>query len=121
MAAIIVFRFGPTAYYMFGMSTASHREKMPYHLLQWEAIRWAKGSGCTVYDFWGAPDRIDPADPMYGVYRFKEGFGARFIETQGAWDRPVRRSLYRAYSTLMPLALSFMRSRGMTQTRSRLA
>jgi peptidoglycan pentaglycine glycine transferase (the first glycine) len=121
VAAIIVFRFGDCAYYMYGMSTADHREKMPNHLLQWEAIRWARESGCLTYDFWGAPDRIDPADPMYGVYRFKEGFGAHFVETQGAWDYPIRRSMYRAYSTLMPLVLAAMRSRGMAQTRSRLA
>ena len=50
---------------------------MPNHLLQWEAIRWAKAQGCKAYDFWGAPDEFVESDRMWGVWRFKEGFPAR--------------------------------------------
>jgi lipid II:glycine glycyltransferase (peptidoglycan interpeptide bridge formation enzyme) len=118
VAAIILYRFGKTAYYLYGMSRALHRDKMPNHLLQWEAIRWAKEAGCLVYDFWGAPDRIDPSDPMYGVYRFKEGFGAQFVQTIGAWDFPIKSLQYRLYKNLLPHVLSVMRSFGRARTRS---
>jgi len=118
VAAIIIYRFGKTAYYLYGMSRALHREKMPNHLLQWEAIRWAKESGCLVYDFWGAPDRIDPSDPMYGVYRFKEGFGAQFVQTIGAWDFPIKPLQYRLYKGLMPRLLFVMRLLGRARTRA---
>jgi lipid II:glycine glycyltransferase (peptidoglycan interpeptide bridge formation enzyme) len=117
VAALIAYRFGPTAYYLYGMSTSEHREKMPNYLLQWEAMRWAKRQGCERYDLWGAPDRIDPDDPMYGVYRFKDGFGARFVRTVGAWDLPLRPTLYALYTRFVPLVLALLRKIGRSKTR----
>jgi len=120
VAAVIPFRFHKTVYYLYGMSRGLHREKMPNHLLQWEAIRWAKQHGCTSYDFWGAPDNLDPEDRMYGVYRFKEGFGAQLIRTVGAWDFPLRPVLYALYHRLVPALLAVMRRRGRARTREAL-
>ena len=117
VAGLIAYRFGDTAYYLYGMSTSGHREKMPNYLLQWEAMRWAKEQGCTCYDLWGAPDEIDEDDPMYGVYRFKDGFGAKLVRTAGAWDLPLRPLLYTVYTQAMPLALSLMRRLGRSRTR----
>jgi lipid II:glycine glycyltransferase (peptidoglycan interpeptide bridge formation enzyme) len=84
---------------------------MPNHLLQWEAIRWARTEGCTSYDFWGAPDNMDESDPMWGVYRFKAGFGGRFVRHIGAYDFPVSRLLYWFYSVAMPRYLDRLRAR----------
>ncbi len=116
VAGLVVFKFGATAWYLHGMSRAVHREKMPNHLLQWEAIRWAKQAGCTRYDFWGAPDELNRGDRMWGVYRFKEGFGATFVRTVGAWDYPVRPALYWLYTLLAGHLLGWMRARGRIQT-----
>jgi lipid II:glycine glycyltransferase (peptidoglycan interpeptide bridge formation enzyme) len=116
VAGLIVYRFGPTCWYLYGMSREAHREAMPNHILQWEAIRWARAHGCTVYDFWGAPDRLGPDDPMWGVYRFKEGFGAELIRTLGAWDYPARPTLYAVYTRLLPRLLELLRARGRRQT-----
>lgn len=118
VAALIVYHFGGIAYYLYGMSHTSHREKMPNYLLQWEAIRWAKSQGCTLYDFWGAPHDIDENDPMYGVFRFKLGFGAELVRTPGAWDYPVKPIFYKLYSAFMPLLLRVMRSSGRARTRN---
>jgi lipid II:glycine glycyltransferase (peptidoglycan interpeptide bridge formation enzyme) len=120
VAALIVFRFGGAATYMYGMSTESHREKMPNHLLQWEAIRWAKAQGCRVYDFWGAPARLDPQDPLWGVWKFKEGFGGRLVRTLGAWDYVVSPLAYRLYSGLLPRLLAVMRRLGRRRTQAEL-
>lgn len=120
VAGLFVFHFGKTAWYLYGMSRDVHREKMPNHLLQWEAIRWAKGQGCAVYDFWGAPDRFDPEDPMWGVFRFKLGFGAEVVRSIGAWDLPVRPLRYRLYMSSTPIALALLRARGRAQTRATL-
>ena len=117
IAALIVYRFGEVATYMYGMSRPYHREKMPNHLLQWEAILWAKEHGCTTYDFWGAPDQLDPQDPMWGVYRFKTGFGARFVRTMGAWDFPVHTVPYWLYTIAKPRLMSILRFKGRAQTR----
>ena len=82
------------------MSTGEHRDKMPNHLLQWEAILLAKSQGCLVYDFWGAPDKYDEEDSMWGVYRFKEGFNGEILSGIGAWDFILNRTLYTVYTTI---------------------
>ena len=79
---------------------------MPTYLLQWEAMRWAKRQGCTQYDLWGVPDLseealedqfMDRSDGLWGVYRFKRGFGGKVRRTIGAWDKVYRPALYRMY------------------------
>lgn len=109
VAGQVIYRFGKTGWYLYGMSTNQHREKMPNHLLHWEAIRWAKEHGCEEYDFVGAPDKLEESDPMWGVYRFKKGFGGSFVQTIGEWDYVLRPAAYQAYRLLMPVALSAMR------------
>ena len=94
---------------MYGASRSAHREKMPNHLLQWEAMRWAQEQGCTVYDMWGAPDVLDESDPLWGVYRFKQGFGGEFVRHIGAWDFPVSRLGYWLYTGVMPRLLAATR------------
>lgn len=112
VAAVIVFRFGEKAWYLYGMSRAIHREKMPNYLLQWEAIRRAKVAGCHTYDLWGAPNHFDENDPLWGVYRFKEGLGGRVVCHLGAWDLPTRPILYTLYTNILPRILDVMRFRG---------
>ena len=109
VAMVIIYRFGERAIYMYGASLIHHRDKMPNNLLQWEAIQWAKERGCTVYDMWGAPDELDESDPMWGVYRFKKGFGGEFVEHIGAWDYPTTGAGYRLYRAVMPRVLAAMR------------
>lgn len=111
VAGLILFRFGPTAWYFYGASTDQSRELMPNHALQWAAMRWAKAAGCTRYDWWGAPDVLDETDPMWGVYRFKQGFGGEFVPHIGAWDYPTSRLGYWGYTVAMPRVLEFMRRR----------
>jgi len=120
VAAIWLFTFARRAWYLFGMSTEAHREKMPNYLLQWEAIRAARASGCRSYDLWGAPDKFDESDSLWGVYRFKDGFGGLVVRHLGAYDMPVRPTMYAIYTRLLPRLLSLMRKRGVTQTRGNL-
>ena len=111
VAGLFLFRFGPTAWYFYGASSNQGRRNMPTYLLQWQAMRWAKAHGCTTYDWWGAPDELSENDPMWGVYRFKEGFGGRFTRWIGAWDYAPNRMLYQAYARAMPQVLAMMRRR----------
>lgn len=120
VAALVVYRFATRAWYLYGMSRDLHRERMPSHLLQWEAIRWSKSAGCTHYDLWGAPDRLDRQDPMWGVFRFKQGLGGRLVRTLGAWDATVRPAMYGVYHSVLPLLLTLMRRRGRAATRQSL-
>ena len=96
LAGIMVGRTGKHAYYFYGASGNRRRNLMPSHRLQWEAMRWAKARGCTGYDLWGVPDEVaddpdapipDPPAGMWGVWRFKRGFGGEVVRYVGAWDR----------------------------------
>ncbi len=112
VAGLILFFFGGRAWYLYGMSRDVHREKMPNYLLQWEAMRSAKDHGCLQYDLWGAPDTFDESDPMWGVFRFKEGLGGEVVQYIGAWDYPARPLTYNLYTNILPKILNVMRRRG---------
>lgn len=111
VAAVIYYRYAKQTWYFFGMSSMLYRDKMPNYLLQWEAIRRAKSVGCTQMDFWGAPEIFNESDPLFGVYRFKAGFGGRYLRFVGAWDYPVYPILYRIYMEFLPKLLDVMRKR----------
>ena len=117
VAAIFVFYFADRAYYVYGMSTTNHRNKMPTYLLQWEAMKRAKERGCTTYDLWGAPETFDESDSMWGVFRFKQGLGGEVVRTIGAWDYAPNPLWYKLYTKLIPRVLDVMRSRGKKRTR----
>jgi len=117
VAGLILFYFGRHAWYLYGMSRELEREKMPNYLLQWEALRRAQALGCEIYDLWGAPDVFSEYDPMWGVYRFKDGLGGQVIRHIGAWDLPVRPNLYMLYTRVLPWVLERKRQRGNQHTR----
>lgn len=121
VGAVVIFHFGRQAWYIYGMSLDEHREKMFTYRLQWEAMLRAKAAGCAVYDLWGAPDAFNNRDPMWGVFRFKDGFGGQVVRTLGAWDYPAHPALYRLYSQILPRILGWMRRRGKSATRQGLS
>jgi peptidoglycan pentaglycine glycine transferase (the first glycine) len=111
VAGLILFTFARRAWYLYGMSTQAHRDKMPNYLLQWEAMRRAKALGCEQYDLWGAPDVFDQSDSMWGVFRFKEGLGGTVVRTAGALDYPAQPLMYMLYTRILPRILDIMRRR----------
>jgi len=120
VAGLFLFEFAGRAYYVYGMSRDLHREKMPTYLLQWEAMKHARAAGCTLYDLWGAPEKFDETDSLWGVYRVKECLGGTVQRTLGAWDYAPNRFWYRLYSEIIPRVLDVMRFRGRSQTRQSL-
>ena len=106
LAALFVARNGNRAYYLYGASTDEERNRMPTYLLQWEAMKWAKARGCEEYDLWGVPDEDEATleanfeshhDGLWGVYRFKRGFGGELKRAAQAMDRVYNPLLYWAY------------------------
>lgn len=94
LAGIIVSLFQGQATYLYGASSNQKRNYMPAYLLQWYAIQESKKEGALSYDFFGIPPANDPKHPMYGLYRFKTGFGGQLIHRMGAWDFPVKPFFY---------------------------
>ena len=95
VAALMVFVQGKRAWYVYGASSGEARNKMPTYLLQWEAMRWAKSRGAASYDLWGVPDEDEDAleahftearGGLWGVYRFKRGFGGEVKRAAAAFD-----------------------------------
>ncbi len=109
VAGLILFLFGQRAWYMYGASTGQQRKLMPNHLLQWQAMCQAKALGCICYDMWGAPDIFNESDNMWGVYRFKQGFGGQVRQGLGAYDYPVKPLLYKAFISALPQIRSLLR------------
>jgi lipid II:glycine glycyltransferase (peptidoglycan interpeptide bridge formation enzyme) len=116
VAGVVIFRFAHRAWYLHGMSRQDQREKMPNYLLQWEAIQRARQAGSTVYDLWGAPDSFHNEDPLWGIYRFKEGLGGTVVRHIGAWDLPVRPFSYKVYMDFLPRFLEVMRRKRKRET-----
>src|SRR5690606_39727339 len=95
----------------------------PNHALQWAAMRWARDHGATRYDFWGIPDEIGtlavglangrgagtpvdaipvdldqlPSHDLWGVYRFKQGFGGEVVRHVGTWEMGLEPVGYRLF------------------------
>jgi len=102
LAGTIAFILGDKAWYVYGASSNRHRNLMPNYLLQWKMILWAKENGCSIYDFRGVSGNLDPGDPLYGLYRFKKGFGGVFTEFIGEFDLVLRPFWYLAYRYAEP-------------------
>lgn len=103
IAGTLAFIFGDKAWYIYGASSNRHRNVMPNYLLQWEMICWAKRAGCRFYDFRGVPGRVDEQHPLYGLYRFKKGFGGVYTEFIGEHDLVYRPLWYWAWNWGEPL------------------
>lgn len=106
LATLMVFSHGKQAYYFYGASSDEERNRKATYPLQWEAIRWAHARGCEEYDMWGIPDEAagvedDEAeareDGLWGVYRFKRGFGGLIKRAIPALDRVYNPLLYKLY------------------------
>jgi len=103
---VMVFRVGDWAWYLYGASSDRERQRMASYGVQWAGVRWARAHGAAFYDMVGVPDE-DPAaleaqfeqrdDGLWGVYRFKRGWGGTVIRSVGAWDRVYRPLLYPLY------------------------
>jgi len=106
LAGLMAFCQGKHAYYFYGASSNTHRNLMATYLIQWEAICWAKRQGCSYYDLWGIPNADagtleeqfqQRSDGLWGVYRFKRGFGGQVVRSVGAFDYVYIPWLYRLY------------------------
>jgi len=122
LAGILVASFNDEAIYLYGASGNAKRSLMPNHLLQWEAICDAKARGFARYDLWGVPpdlaalsrdgatgDDLPEAregrrGDLWGVYRFKRGFGGRLQLYAGAYDYVYNPAAYWLWEKALPLA-----------------
>lgn len=99
--------YGDKSMHLWGGTSLLGRKMYASYLIQWEAIRWAISRGCKYCDLWGIPDEVgsllkkgqsmpqkDDKGGLWGVYKFKRGFGGDVIYYIGAYDYPYQSFLY---------------------------
>jgi lipid II:glycine glycyltransferase (peptidoglycan interpeptide bridge formation enzyme) len=127
LAGMLVAKFNREAIYLYGASGTLKRNLMPNHALQWEAMRRAQEEGYPCYDFWAVPSAVldrapegaegddlpEPAEhergDLWGVYRFKRGFGGKLVGYSGGYDYVYSRPRYWLWEHLVPRALAILR------------
>lgn len=83
IAGTLAIWYGDKVWYLYGASSNEHRNLMPNYMLQWSMIEWAVEKGCRIYDFRGVPGRVGEDHPLYGLYKFKLGFGGDYCGVVG--------------------------------------
>lgn len=130
LAGVLVATFNQEAIYLYGASGNRKRNLMPNHLLQWEAICDARERGFARYDLWGVPPELtslahdgaqgdnlpEPRQgqrgDLWGVYRFKRGFGGRLQLYAGAYDYVYNPAAYWLWEKALPLARRVLKRGG---------
>jgi len=100
LAAMFLVISDKRASYLYGASSSENRNLMGTYALQWEAISIAKSRGCTEYDMFGVAPNPSPSHPLYGLYKFKTGFGGHLYHSIGCWDYPLDLEKYSYYSSI---------------------
>lgn len=104
-AAALCLAYGPTCWLVANPVSPAHRAHMPNHLLQWRVINWARDHGYHSYHMGvGTEPSADSGDPLYGVARFKAGFGAQCVRYLGCFDIPTAPIVYRLCARVPSIA-----------------
>lgn len=98
LASYMLFLHNGVLYYPYGGSSTKHRNFMAANMLMWEAVKFGKHKGATLFDMWGAlGPNYDKKNPWSGFTRFKQGYGGDHVEFSHSFDlviAPVWRKLY---------------------------
>jgi lipid II:glycine glycyltransferase (peptidoglycan interpeptide bridge formation enzyme) len=95
LAAMFLIHSRKRGTYLYGASSSEKRHLMATYAVQWEAIRQSQRHGCTEYDMFGASPNCEPSHPLYGLFRYKRGFGGRLYHRMGCWDYPLIENDYK--------------------------
>jgi peptidoglycan biosynthesis/recognition FemAB-like protein len=97
VAGAVFYRHGHRLTYSLAGDRAELRKAHPgaVRLLVWRGIQIALDENRTSVDLGGVDTegvrgRPDKGDPTYGMYAFKESFGARWVDLTGAYQRTMR-------------------------------
>jgi len=118
LSGAFCFMIGDKCVYVYGASSNENRNVMPNYGMQWAMIGWAKEQGCRLYDFRGVSPRkkgeVEADDEakdehLAGLNRFKEGFGARYVEYIGEYDLVYNKAAYWLWTKGKPKAKALLK------------
>ncbi len=114
-AGLLALKTPEEAIYMYGATRSEYQRHMPAYSIQFAAMQWARDAGCESYDLWGIPaddtppdgasdehGSVNVRDGMWGVFRFKQGFGGDVVSYPGMFERIYAKPLMRAWRTVRP-------------------
>ncbi|MGA3083384.1 MAG: peptidoglycan bridge formation glycyltransferase FemA/FemB family protein [Thermodesulfobacteriota bacterium] len=79
LSGVIITIHGQRAVYSWGASETEHLEKVSKnHLVLWEAILWAKGQGCMLFDMGGYAGTRGVNPELESIDVFKMSFGGNY-------------------------------------------
>ncbi|MFZ2664011.1 MAG: peptidoglycan bridge formation glycyltransferase FemA/FemB family protein [Patescibacteria group bacterium] len=109
LSAWLLIIYGDVLYYPYGGSTQEDKGVQSSCLLGWEAIRFGKKMGCTLFDMWGATeDMSNTSDPYYGFSLFKQKFGAKHVTYIPSYDYVINSSVYRLFTVANDVRWKFL-------------
>lgn len=114
VGGVVAYAYGPEGGGLYSASDHEYGRFKVNHLLQWRAMEWCMGRGCTRFDLWGIPERaaehaeagdaspepLPTSGGLWGVYWFKHSFAEDPTRYIGAYDYPYIRPLYLLWSHL---------------------
>jgi lipid II:glycine glycyltransferase (peptidoglycan interpeptide bridge formation enzyme) len=100
LASMFLVLSGNRGTYLYGASSSENRNMMASYALQWKAMNIAKEMGYNEYDMFGVAPASDPDHPLYGLFRFKSGFGGEMYHTLGCWDYPFDQEKYNTFRSI---------------------
>lgn len=103
LSAYTVIQVGTVAHMVFASNSLRDPRLHLSNAVIWAQIRRAISDGAHAYDLGGVTDVLDDEHPQAGLLRFKIGLGGEVVEAFGAWDLPIRPTVYSAFTSLYPL------------------
>lgn len=86
ISASIFIKHSKQVIYHYSGSLTEYRNIPSAHLLHWEAIKYFKSEGFSIYNFWGVSPEEDTKHPWHGLSLFKRGFTKDELEFVHAHD-----------------------------------
>ena len=96
LGGVVAVRAGSRCWYVWG-ATQKNSDVNVGHLLQWHAMQWARGQGCTEYDLGGYREGASDGPAL-----FKKGFSEKVFRFLPTYRHALNSGRYSIYSVLMP-------------------
>jgi len=106
VATSIHIGFGSVMTYLHGASDYAFRSQMAPYALHAAVLQDAADRGFELYDWWGTAPPADTHHRLFGVTRFKLGFGGELMASPGTFDAGIDRMRFGLYTALRRLRRS---------------
>ncbi|MCI8346801.1 MAG: aminoacyltransferase [Bacilli bacterium] len=97
LGGILFLIHGSEVVSLVGGSYEKFMEYQSAYTIHWEGCKYAIEHGYHRYNFYGITGDFNEANPLYGLYLFKKGFGGKVVELIGEFDLVISKFWYHSY------------------------